>query len=779
MNKTIKKIMALGIAGAFVGVTLGAAVQAATLADYPSPFVQNGAFVGKIVIGEKAAAVDTLGSMDIAASLQRESGVADDDGDGGAMSEDGYLFQESKNLILGTGLINVTASVDDSELSELLASGTVEDSDGSDYDYDVEIQMEAGSKVSSDISQHELNDKYSTPVVYYDLTTGSPFYTVSIDFQDDWDAAVFTDSETIELFGRAYTFDPDNTNADDILTLFGSDTTIMVGKGEVKTITYNGKEYTLEILGGNSDDSSAILRVGSETKTVLEGDSRTLGGLPIYVKDVFVSNIGGEDVSVQLFVGSNKIEIDEDGTVSLNGVELDEVAFTYTQNGGSSTWDNVNLMEFTITPGEADSEVEYILPGETYTDPLFGAFKFHFVGDEDLMEGRELTEFTRNGKKLDLTFTPRGNGDETTVTLFEGTASAGGVHEDIFVGAALNELVEDDIFIYNEDAGVDDKAITHVIQIDKIEVGNDTTDEDFEVVFKDLTFGKTYTVDSGTKAIDSKIDLFVVEGAAITTIDLSATAGGGDATYNPVFYTNAGAKIEFTNTTGSVIANGAAIDGLNQFKVTEDVDDDDDTSTVDDFLVTVSYDSADDDEYDLGISGTANGATDDDDNYDHYLTDFGTYIVEETDDSGKYVSLYIPEVEMNYDMFLLPIDGTVTVTSSTGGSGVLNPIAVGMAILDSEATLGSKPYIVVGGPCANTVAAELMGNQADCAAGFTEGKAMIKLYSDKNALLVAGYSGKDTQGASRVLANYKSYGFAGTELEVVTTSLTDLKVNKI
>jgi hypothetical protein len=234
------------------------------------------------------------------------------------------------------------------------------------------------------------------------------------------------------------------------------------------------------------------------------------------------------------------------------------------------------------------------------------------------------------------------------------------------------------------------------------------------------------------------------------------------------------------NGTNQVITDGVQITGLNGFQVTEDVDDDVDTVTAADvFNITVSYDGTDD-EYDVGVAGTVNAATDDDDDYDHYLSDFGTYIVAETDDDGKYVKIYVPETEMNYDMFLLPVDSLVTVVSTSGGSAVaLNPISVGMAILDTDATLGSKPYIVVGGPCANTVAAALMETGTDCAAGFVEGKAMIKMYSDKNALLVAGYSGKDTQGASRVLANYKTYGFTGTELEVVTTSLTDLKVNKI
>jgi len=782
MNKTIKKIVALGIGSTmFVGT---AAMALGTLADYPAPFVENGAFVGKIVIGEKAAAVDTLGSMDIAASLQRASSVDAGSSSGGstATAEDGYLFSESNELILGTDLNSVISVVDDTELPDLLASGTIEDSDGGDYDYDVEIQFPAGNTtVQEDVQLHDLDEEYSAPVVYYEVDGGDDdvFYKVVVDFEQNWDAADFTDSETIELFGRAWTFDPDNTNTADTMTLFGSDTTLIVAKGETKTVTYMDREYTLEVLGGNSDDSNAILRIGSETKTVNEGDSRTIGGLPIYVKDVFISNIGGDDVSVQLFIGSNEIELDEDGTVTLNGEELDSVVFSYTINGGTAgQWDEMDTMTFTVTPQEDD--VEYILPGEDYVDPLFGTFKFHFVGAEDLMEGKELTEVTRSGKKVNVVFTPRG-GEETTLTVLENNA----VFEDLFVGATLNELAEDDIFIYNEEydgtSGTEDDAITHVLQITKITEGNDTAHEDFEVQIDDLTFGKTYTVDSGTNAIDSKIDLYADEGADVDHIDFSGTSGGADAGYLPVIFTNAGSMINFYNN-GSIIAapgNASLINETTSFQVTEDVDDDEDTSTVDVWRVTTAWDSADN-EYNFGVTGIANSASDDDDDVDHYLTDFGSYVLAEQDDGGAYVRMYIPDVEVTYDMFLLPVDSTVTVTSTSGGSAVaLNPIAVGMAILDSDATLGSKPYIVVGGSCANTVAAELMGNPADCTEGFTEGKAMIKLYSSQNALLVAGYSGKDTQGASRVLSNYMDYAFSGTELEVITTNLNSLSVNKV
>jgi len=149
-----------------------------------------------------------------------------------------------------------------------------------------------------------------------------------------------------------------------------------------------------------------------------------------------------------------------------------------------------------------------------------------------------------------------------------------------------------------------------------------------------------------------------------------------------------------------------------------------------------------------------------------------------TGDNDISIAIYYPKEQVYGNVFISPLAAKVSSTSAAGAVA-LNPISVGMAILDSQATLdGNTPYIVVGGPCANTIAAELLGNQADCTAGFTGGKAKIRLFADKNALLVAGYTGRDTQGACRVLAAYQDYSFSGTELSLITANMDNLTIEK-
>lgn len=781
MNKTIKKIISLGTGAMMLSATIGLAA-AYDLSNYPSPFVKDGVLVGKIVIGENAASMDVLGAVDIAASLQRDSvNIGDATSSERTTVENGYVFSENNKLMYGSNLNSVTSGVDDIELPLLLKSGTIEADNGNDYDYDTEIRFPAAStvKVEGNVNKYDLKDKYTAPVVYMDLGSGydQTFYEVVLDFKDSWSAEDFKNSETIDLFGKEYTFDPKNKNDARYLTLFGSETTTTITQSEKTKITFEGRDYNIEILGGNSNQKTAIIRINGDTRTVKEGDSRKIGGLPIYAKNVFINNIGSTDISVQLFVGSDKIEIEYDdtnGDVLLNGETLDSVKAAVSKSG-TGNWQRVNEIKFKVQPSEDD--VEYILPHEAYVDPLFGSFKFYFAGANDLISGKEPLKFERVGNNMNIVFTPKGAIKETSLTVLKNNAT----YEDFWAGATLEDLQEDNIFVYNENDGNADKAVTHVLQLTKIKKGNNLTDSDFTVEVKDLTFDKTYVLNK-FRAIDSKIALYPLAGSSDNKISFttSSNGSGSAAEYNPAIYTNAGAKLVFYNTTSTEIASASDIPGgVGYLNVTEDAQGDYDTSMPTNYLVRYSWDASDR-EYDISLvnKGTASGPLDEDDDNNHYLSAFGTYIVQDTDDSGRYVRMYIPDEEVDYGMYLLPVSENIKVGSETRAV-TLNPISVGMAVLDSEANLGSKPYIVVGGPCANTVAAELMGNPSECTAGFTTGKAKIKLFTDRNALLVAGYSAEDTRAATNVVAYYKDFELQGNEMEVVHSGIKDIVINRV
>jgi len=75
IKNTIKRIAAISAGTLMIGATVFGAAAAATytLADYPSPFITNGKWVGLVVIGADSAGADSVGAVDIMATLAQGS----------------------------------------------------------------------------------------------------------------------------------------------------------------------------------------------------------------------------------------------------------------------------------------------------------------------------------------------------------------------------------------------------------------------------------------------------------------------------------------------------------------------------------------------------------------------------------------------------------------------------------------------------------------------------------------------------------------------------------
>ncbi len=178
-----------------------------------------------------------------------------------------------------------------------------------------------------------------------------------------------------------------------------------------------------------------------------------------------------------------------------------------------------------------------------------------------------------------------------------------------------------------------------------------------------------------------------------------------------------------------------------------------------------------------------------DTNARHRYTSLGAFVQWQTvSNDPDSLSIDYPVNSQRLPIVAVTAPGaTVTATAASEAGQVVyyetTPIQVGTAKLASEvADVKAQNAIVVGGPCANAAAAALMGNPADCAADFSEGKAMVKLFENGGnvALLVAGYSAMDTRRASRVLAEYQTWQdkgvLKGAEVEVAGTSFSDITV---
>jgi hypothetical protein len=675
------------------------------------------------------------------------------------------VASSNDNLNLGESWEQAESELTDSDFPDLLADGIVEDDDENDeIEYSQEIQLQAGPKVEFGRDDDDLGDD---PMLYLDFQAGMA-YKLDVDFAEALDITALNDNEEIELFGITWTFDNDIGDDDDVV-LYGSDITATVNVGE--TITLAGVE--ISVTGANTDSNTAIIVVNGATKQVEEGDYVTVGGTQLYVKNIFLQTIPVESAAVEFFIGSTEMTLPactgasgED--IELDGDTIDGVTFSCTgDNNATEEW------MFEVTPADMDDDLDrYLVLGGSFVDPLFGTFEVNFAGAvPPLAEAPKLmAEFKVNGDELQVTATNE-DGDEYTFSPYELDANDRVTNQTEWIpidAAPISNIDEDDWFITEKN------GVSKVLMLDRVFSENSVD----KVTFEDLTDGskRTYTDGQTVKdtncvvdAIDTGNDQVDLTGCAATSvfeakndwsIDLMGTAPYWDNSSS-----ESAAGIEITE--GFDQSEDELVPELITFEITDGVR----ASTSD---------------WDLGIQGLAGNTTttvaDDDNEWEYLLTPMGTYAEFDDEDNTMITFWYPFEDEAYYQVFFAPT-GAKSVTSG-GASGVetelVNPIGVGAAVMDSDApSADTANLIVVGGPCANTVAARLMGNPANCAEGFVEGKAKIKLFSKANdhvSIVVAGYSAIDTQGASRVLANYEDYDLMDDEVEVTVTDLATLTV---
>jgi len=86
--------------------------------------------------------------------------------------------------------------------------------------------------------------------------------------------------------------------------------------------------------------------------------------------------------------------------------------------------------------------------------------------------------------------------------------------------------------------------------------------------------------------------------------------------------------------------------------------------------------------------------------------------------------------------------------------------------------------IAIGGPCANSVTAQILDlptTWPECATGFQNGTGRIALYNKWNhtQIVVAGYSAGDTRNVAEILKDYSKYNLTGYDIGVSFNSITN------
>src|SRR3989344_7101771 len=449
----------------------------------------------------------------------------------------------------------------------------------------------------------------------------------------------------------------------------------------------------------------------------------------------------------------------------------------------------------------------FLKPGESYIDPLFGAFKLLFRKVNE--DNPEEIIISASGEKVDLTATNK-DGDTTTWTIaFANTTGTG----DIMPGAEKDEpfiALEGD-FLTNTSMGESELSgmtgirflfskndRSHIIRIKSIDTLNNKTtfyDETTKTEFTDqawtsntstsfsflpttfsLTFGRANEypigVNSAVLGNDAiRFDSITDKGASYVL------RGGGNITFNSNWSGG-------TGITGGISGEGdvpGLPTGKSYWMTFAEIDAGKETSMLlSTVRINLTYSSANQEINFAAV--TANN------NFVHTTTSlkqknrsdttlkaaktvYGTYVeqITPTGSGTDSITIKTPDTASYINMWMSPVDASV---STEGASAVTG---IDLKSEDEVTDVSAYNAIVVGGPAANKIAASLLGLEYPAygaASNLEAGEAILKLVSNgaNTALLVFGWEKDDTARAAKVLQSYDAYDLTGAEASVEGTT---------
>lgn len=773
-KKWAKRILALGTGALMLGATImGAAAQTWDLADYPAPFVTNGQLDDTvIVVGAAAQTSDVLGAIDIAASLQADAvsqTAVEVSTSVAPTSEEGLKIEKSGDLFnYGEDIIDVqSTALDDNDL-DFLADGTYEDNEGTNKD-DTDYEQYLLFNNDDDVWQLEFiqpreNDNYEDgrPAgSYLHMDKNKWVYNYTLEFDKGVTTANAADVEgtTLDIQGNTYTItEASITTIPTKLTFVSGDSTVWL----VQDQPYSVGDHTVTVVDVDSGETKCGVNVDGVTMWVDDGTTQEFGELSVGVLDVVAVYTKDYDADTcELSLGSNEIVLEDGEEISINGQTLDG---SFVDILGGSTWMGLTVR---YKPGDdagLNQDEIFLAPGEAWADPVFGNFKVQFEG---VTADFEDIEVEASGDDATVTFT-NNDGVETVIPYFyNDTAVYLGTAEDeqlLLPGEQLTLAdLEGTLFLYTTSGGE-----VHVLELDDLTCASSTN----KTTIKDVTYGSTL-------ANDVALVQDCNQGATVETISLGSL---GSIKLN-LSSTNVQyiADTSYGNGVKESLYEGTVTVGDTYFQIKEKAGDEMGVSTI---YFNFTWDATDSTINVNTPRNVSNAFTwvnnDEDDDDTKWAATVKGSILEHDLEDKLWLNVMMPKEDAFGNVFVLPLGASVTAGGSDSVmADQVNPFTVGLAVLDEDAESMSKNMIIVGGPCANTLAAEVMGDPENCVDGFEAGKAMIKYFdrSGDAALLVAGYSEDDTVGASYVLADHEAYDLSGDEVEVVVTSLDEITVS--
>ncbi|MBU2637489.1 MAG: hypothetical protein KJ955_00800 [Nanoarchaeota archaeon] len=765
--KTLKKVAAIGTGVAMLGATLTGAL-ALDLKDYPNPFVVDGVYddANVFVVGDDALSADTLASLDIVAGMQflAKTPVVSS---GGTVT---VVGGKSQKVPLGQGLTNSTyfdRVLQDDDVSTLF-DGKV-NFGGTEYDTSEELQMcdDGGRKYGEPYVATSLmsDDDYKRDV-FLEMGRDTVRYAYKFDKTINISATVSTTTPLeIDFLGKPLKITNVAAAGTGFTARVGDEYTL--NAGDSVSVDVDGVKKTVKL--DNVGTSNAVVNVDGVTKSITSGNTATVNGVECTVDSV-TSRTALAESSAILVLGKQATETYADGDAYV-GENVDSPNWV---------WDIRKLQEQGTTASQDCDSVsaaneKLVLRVEN---------NFVFLDDSDKPTGVGQCLDLPNkylSVCIDSLSVPDADFKELTMEYSENLDVS-------YAGCGTTF-----------DAGTAGREPGIWMKFDVSE-GLELRDSDYVA-----TGMKNVTSTVKTKEIQLIPDAFQCNNS------LGSVVPSGTGLLN-VFYKTTDSPQQFkfygainTTDTTSIIArlnHGSTKETNGWLRLREAA-----SGTVLPLKLTFAADTVGDlhggsEELYMNwslasnLSGTSLGSSTANEAGELYwnpggrwaLTDistkdedhrmaYGTLILDPKSNGGSQrVKLLVPSDLVYANIVVKGTNAKVTSGSTSYVPTKISPVSM---VASQVTTPTNYNLVVVGGPCANPLAASVFDVSCDGWA-YDEGEALVKLAAngDKVALLVAGTSATDTRRAGKAVAAYDLYAFSGSEALVKGTTMTDITVEK-
>ncbi|HIH11664.1 TPA: hypothetical protein HA241_05715 [Candidatus Woesearchaeota archaeon] len=840
VKKMVKRLFAVGAGATMLGATAMGAL-AADLSSYPDMFVSDGTFNGFFVVGENAAAVDNLAMTDIAASMKYRAPVKTStvtvEGDAWLAGTSSKKLEmansnSSDNAVAGETLRDIATFIGDEELVAL-TDGSWSTNEQA-YEFQQFLFFDSTDTTSNIVKYTEAdNDKTAD---HFLIKNADPFLRYKMEFSSVAQSDVTNSDGTatttgvylddfedtkLTFMGKEYTVvqarRPASTAENSVkLVLMAGATSDTLLEGESKSYTLGAKTYDVTLSYVDSTHAKFVVN-GESTNKIADGQTYVLAdGNEVGISDLLYQSYAGGIHSASFFIGAQKMELRDDnvesaGTGSKNlkigSEDIDGTQVKITGTDDNTTF-SISTIEINLT-----AEDDFFLAKD---DKLSAVIKAAGEENEVLLGGaldveyKGLTEETTHDIRLKTSSSRRYklavfDGDDKQVELPIAYAEGLGnfsVGEESRTNSRANQkrlimnetipIEKDDYFVVTDGTAASGSAKSYLLQYKGADDSDKTSPK---IKFKNLGSSETLEYSVSTTNDTATIKLggysFAVRGVGIDLADdfpiLVALNGDSDITdvaaVNFIDSYGAQVRIDYfpSNMTvnGTIGEEGDSVENQTSVRVNITVPNADDYDSFAPIHVAFNITAGTSDpELRAGLLApvtllTPDGVTE----VSYGYTSLGAFLTfnEPASDPDELTYSY-PKVQRLPQLYFT---SGATSTSSSSAGDLTRVTIVDATKLDSEvASVSAQNLVVVGGPCVNSVAAELLGSPADCAQGFTPGKARVKLFEQANgnvAMLVAGYSGADTRLAGKVLAHRFSE-LTGDEVEIEGTTYSDATI---